>query len=179
MKKPYRIYRFESVTLKRVMNTYDSLDDAIKEWKEILKLHPDEGSTREYLFVHHVTTTFIDSNIVAFGKSNGEILLFTQNMKEKITIPEGHQARIEGNNVIIEPKNEDEEVRRWLITLLQNNYKGNYWATQAVEYLEKQKKPKIDIDKLRKDIYQSGYNDGYQHGKDDARKNAQFVNNFF
>lgn len=37
---------------------------------------------------------------------------------------------------------EDEHVRKWLITLLQNNYKGNYWATQAIAYLEKQKEQK-------------------------------------
>ena len=33
-----------------------------------------------------------------------------------------------------------------------------------------QKEQKVDIDKLRKDIYQSGYNDGYRHGKEDAQK---------
>ncbi len=33
-----------------------------------------------------------------------------------------------------------------------------------------QKEQKVDIDKLRRDIYQSGYNDGYQHGKEDAQK---------
>ena len=36
--------------------------------------------------------------------------------------------------------------------------------------LRKQKEQKVDIDKLRRDIYQSGYNDGYQHGKEDAQK---------
>ena len=35
---------------------------------------------------------------------------------------------------------------------------------------EKQKEQKVDIDKLRRDLYQSGYNDGYQHGKEDAQK---------
>lgn len=35
---------------------------------------------------------------------------------------------------------------------------------------ESQKGPKVDIDKLRKDIYQSGYDDGYQHGKEDIQK---------
>jgi hypothetical protein len=36
-------------------------------------------------------------------------------------------------------ESEDERIRKWLITQLQNNYKGNYWATQAIAYLEKQK----------------------------------------
>lgn len=35
---------------------------------------------------------------------------------------------------------------------------------------EKQKEQKVDINKLRRDLYQSGYNDGYQHGKEDAKK---------
>lgn len=38
-----------------------------------------------------------------------------------------------------------------------------------------QKKPKVDIDKLRRDLYQSGYNDGYQHGKEDAQKEQKPV----
>lgn len=83
-------------------------------------------------------------------------------MKKEIKIPEGHQARIEGNNVIIEPNYEDEKVRKWLITLLQNNYKGNYWANQAIAYLEKQKEQKSD------DVKREWWNRGYLEG----RKNA-------
>ena len=40
---------------------------------------------------------------------------------------------------------------------------------------EKQKEQKVDIDKLRRDLYQSGYNDGYQHGKEDAQKEQKPV----
>ena len=36
-------------------------------------------------------------------------------------------------------ESEDERIREWLITQLQNNYMGNYWAIQAIAYLEKQK----------------------------------------
>lgn len=36
-------------------------------------------------------------------------------------------------------ESEDEKIRDWLITQLRNNYKGNYWATQAIAWLEKQK----------------------------------------
>lgn len=36
-------------------------------------------------------------------------------------------------------ESEDERIRKWLITQLENNYKGNYWATQAIAWLEKQK----------------------------------------
>lgn len=42
-------------------------------------------------------------------------------------------------------------------------------------FYEKQKEQKVDIDKLRRDIYQSGYNDGYQHGKEDAQKEQKPV----
>lgn len=47
---------------------------------------------------------------------------------------------------------------------------GDIDILDVKEYLEKQKDQKVDIDKLRKDIYQSGYNDGYRHGKEDAQK---------
>lgn len=40
---------------------------------------------------------------------------------------------------------------------------------------EEQKEQKVDIDKLRKDIYQSGYNDGYQHGKEDTQKEQKQI----
>ena len=36
-------------------------------------------------------------------------------------------------------ESEDEKIRKWLITQLETNYKGNYWANKAIEYLEKQK----------------------------------------
>ena len=107
-------------------------------------------------------------------------------MDNRILIPDGYTARIEGNEVIFEPKeNEDEAIRKRIILRLQYDLEHNSNKftkrdiPEEIAYLEKLKKPKIDIDKLRKDIYQSGYDDGYRHGKEDARKNAQFVNNFF
>lgn len=48
-----------------------------------------------------------------------------------------------------------------------------------IEVLEIQKKPKVDIDKLRRDLYQSGYNDGYQHGKEDVQKKQNSIGTDF
>ena len=42
-------------------------------------------------------------------------------------------------------------------------------------YSAEQEKPKVDIDKLRRDLYQSGYNDGYQHGKEDSQKEQESI----
>ena len=89
-------------------------------------------------------------------------------------IPEGYEARIEGNKVIIERKeSEDERIRKHIIEIL-NLLSPCHWdgneKSKCIAYLEKQKEQKVDIDKLRKDIYQSGYNDCYQHGKVDAQK---------
>ena len=49
-------------------------------------------------------------------------------------------------------------------------------AEQVLAWLEKQKeqKPEIDINGLRKNLYQSGYNDGYKHGKEDNQKPAEW-----
>lgn len=35
-------------------------------------------------------------------------------------------------------ESEDERMMTWLITQLKTNYKGDYWASKAIEYLEKQ-----------------------------------------
>ena len=70
-------------------------------------------------------------------------------MNKEIEIPEGYKARIEGNKVILELKdNEDERIRKELIKLLNFLPEGiaeNYTAVSLkdfVAYLEKQKKKK-------------------------------------
>ena len=73
-------------------------------------------------------------------------------------------------------ESEDERIREWLVYYFKAI--GKSWLhrdisiEQILAYLEKQK---VDIDKLRRDIYQSGYNDGYQHGKEDAQKEQKPV----
>ena len=76
-------------------------------------------------------------------------------------------------------ESEDERIRKWIYNMVENlGYPADEAAEKELEemqpralaYLDKQKEQKVDIDKLRRDIYQSGYNDGYQHGKEDAQK---------
>ena len=69
-------------------------------------------------------------------------------MNREIVIPEGYEARIEGNKVIIELKeSEDERIRKWIISDITENL-GNYnsasinMAHKALAYLEKQKEQK-------------------------------------
>ena len=65
-------------------------------------------------------------------------------------------------------ESEDEKIRKWLITHLENNYKGNYWATQAISWLEKQKEQfkeeKVPEQCLKCNEYEIGYKAGYTHG---------------
>ena len=71
-------------------------------------------------------------------------------------------------------ESEDERIRKAIIELLKEIGRDDTGISEnakcMIAYLEKQKEQKVDIDKLRRDIYQSGYNDGYQHGKEDAQK---------
>ena len=82
-----------------------------------------------------------------------------------------------------ESESEDERIRKALIDLVSTV--GEYYLpklevrNKMFDYLEKQKDPKVDIDKLRRDLYQSGYNDGYQHGKEDAQKEQESIPNTY
>ena len=72
-------------------------------------------------------------------------------------------------------ESEDEKIRKWILEYLYDGLQKSdeQFKEQfklAIAWLEKQKEQKVDIDKLRRDLYQSGYNDGYQHGKEDAQK---------
>ncbi len=75
-------------------------------------------------------------------------------MNKKIEIPKGYIARIEGNSIILEPEeSEDEKIRKELIKLLNIMSDGiveNYTTIPLkdfVAYLEKQKEHKqVDID---------------------------------
>ena len=76
-------------------------------------------------------------------------------------------------------ESEDERIRKQLIDAIKigRSNSGISFTEEAasryIAWLEKQKEQKeqkVDIDKLRRDLYQSGYNDGYQHGKEDAQK---------
>ncbi len=65
-------------------------------------------------------------------------------MIKEIEIPEGYEARIEGNKVILEPKeSEDEKIRKQLIGFFSGRYAlCNINAKEAIAYLEKQKEQK-------------------------------------
>ena len=83
-------------------------------------------------------------------------------MKKEIEIPEGYEARIEGNKVILEPKeSEDERIRKELyafINTVQHSYLcANYTKREKwLAYLEKQKEQKPaewseeDVERLAK-----------------------------
>ena len=62
-------------------------------------------------------------------------------MEKEILIPEGYEARIEGNKVILEPKeNKDEKIRKSIIKLIQlGGYMSPADKTEALAYLERQK----------------------------------------
>ena len=67
-------------------------------------------------------------------------------MKKTIEIPEGYEARIGGNKVILEPKeSEDERIRKHIIKILDNlapcHWDGNEKA-RCIAYLERQKEQK-------------------------------------
>lgn len=60
-------------------------------------------------------------------------------MEKTIEIPEGYEARIEGNKVILEPKeSEDERIRTRLIALVEAFGQGTY-KDEMLAYLERQK----------------------------------------
>ena len=74
-------------------------------------------------------------------------------MKKEIEIPEGYEARIEGNKVVIEQKeSEDERIRKMLIEQMErwkkcaedNNVEQDVKdATDAIAYLEKHKEQNL------------------------------------
>lgn len=74
-------------------------------------------------------------------------------------------------------ESEDEKIRKWIITHLENNYKGNYWATQAIAWLEKQK----DLNKMivvSPEVWDNAISDAYENGKkdDEKQKELHYVN---
>lgn len=81
-------------------------------------------------------------------------------------------------------ESEDERIRKELVEYHKQQFEKNrdqevgLFHKEAIAYLEKQKEQKeqkVDIDKLRRDLYQSGYNDGYQHGREDEQKEQKPV----
>lgn len=63
-------------------------------------------------------------------------------MNKEIEIPEGYEARIEGNKVILEPKeSDDERIRKDLITFI-CQFAPEHLKVQYVAYLERQKEQK-------------------------------------
>jgi len=84
------------------------------------------------------------------------------------------------NEAGVYSKEENVKFHKWMDDLMgptpveeTNAYK------KGLEAGMKQKEQKVDIDKLRRDLYQSGYNDGYQHGKEDAQKEQESIPNTY
>ena len=73
-------------------------------------------------------------------------------MNKEIEIPEGYEARIEGNKVILERReSDDERIRKWLIEQMEafHNQAEKFgdkedieMTTKAITYLERQKEQK-------------------------------------
>lgn len=82
-------------------------------------------------------------------------------MEKTIEIPEGYEARIEGNKVILEKKeSEDERIRKHIIKILDNlapcHWDGNEKA-KCIAYLERQKEQKPakwseEDERMREDV---------------------------
>lgn len=94
-------------------------------------------------------------------------------MNKEIEIPEGYKARIEGNKVIIELKeSEEERIRKSIILLIQ---RGGYMSpedkTKAFAWLEKQKEPKpAEWSDEDEKIYQSIMDDTVQENQLDGKQ---------
>lgn len=73
---------------------------------------------------------------IPFGAFDSEL------MHEEISIPEGFEATIEGNKIIlkkIEP--EDERIRKYLIRYIDNTMKSSELKSKLLAWLEKQDTP--------------------------------------
>lgn len=89
-------------------------------------------------------------------------------------------------------ESEDERIRKELIQYIKNwkaNIQGKaspyLWSSDKEEcnkllaWLEKQGKQKSadEVLKIRQEVYQSGYNDGYKHGIEDVKQGEKNTNN--
>lgn len=75
-------------------------------------------------------------------------------------------------------ESEDEKIRKWLIDWAKAvNWSEQFTVTkeQVLAWLEKQgeKKSSDKVLKIRQEVYQSGYNDGYKHGIEDVKQGEQ------
>lgn len=95
-------------------------------------------------------------------------------MAKEIEIPEGYEARIEGNKVIFVPKeSEDERVRKALIDgVRQIRCKNDITQEQMITYLEKQK----DLDKMTivsPEVWDNAISDAFENGKKEGEKQKE------
>ena len=76
-------------------------------------------------------------------------------------------------------ESEDERIRKELITHCRNTRcvteEGAERIAKWIAWLEKQgeKKSSDEVLKIRQEVYQSGYNDGYKHGIEDVKQGEQ------
>ena len=79
-------------------------------------------------------------------------------MRKTIEIPEGYEARIESNKVILEPKeSEDERIRKSLVNYINaHGDAGDFTKKEFIAWLEKQGSPKMSAEVLREGIAHYG-----------------------
>lgn len=84
-------------------------------------------------------------------------------MEKTIEIPEGYEARIEGNKIILEPKeSEDERIRKALLNAFQESEDSLHMVLTPhrresfIAWLEKQGNPKMSAEALREGIAHYG-----------------------
>ena len=94
-------------------------------------------------------------------------MLFNIDMEKEILIPEGYEARIEGNKVILGPKeNEDEKIRKSIIRLLQvGGYMPDEEKKKAFSYLERQKEQKPERINVAEMVKKYSATDEYVEGE--------------
>lgn len=83
----------------------------------------------------------------------------------------------------LENYDNDEKIRKRLINFLKSPFVHENITDEKVApwiaWLEKQgeKKPADEVLKIRQELYQSGYNDGYKHGQEDMTKSLSIGEN--
>lgn len=84
------------------------------------------------------------------------------------------------NDEIVEipQESEDERIKKEILDLVSISGNGNQFE-EIKDWLEKQgdKKSSDEVLKIRQEVYQSGYNDGYKHGIEDEKQGGQNLAN--
>ena len=114
-----------------------------------------------------------------YEKAYKEALERAKNL-HKDAIDMGENIRAKQCEIIFSElkEDEDERIRKTLIEYFNaypKEYFGGLKKRYIVAWLEKQDKQKSadEVLKIRQEVYQSGYNDGYKHGIEDVKQGEQ------